>query len=163
EVSAAAELPRGRYDLWVVGPGGESDHQPLYLDELPQTAETEPNDALAKANSAVLPGAVWGTLAARGDVDSYSFDARAGQELVVELAANSIGSKTNAVLTLYDAAGRVLAQNNDFGDGGDPLVPFAVPADGRYTIQVSDLMLNGSAAHFYRLTMGELSVATGVF
>ena len=162
ELSPAAELARGRYEIWLVGPGGESGKQPLWVDDLPQAGEAEPNNALAKANPVAAPGGVWGTLAAKGDVDSFAFDAKAGQKLVLEVAAGTIGSKANAVLSLFDSAGRLVADNNDFG-GSDPLVDFTVPTDGRYTVQVSDLMLGGGAENFYRLSLGELPVVTGVF
>ncbi len=163
ELTPGAELARGRYEVWLASPAGESGRVPLYLDDLPQASETEPNGALAQANSVALPADVWGVLAAQGDVDQFSFEARAGQKIVFDVAAQSIGSKANVIVTLYDARGRVLADNNDFGDSHDPLTAFTIPADGRYAVVVSDLMLAGSEAHFYRLTMGELAVATGVF
>ncbi len=163
EVAPAADLPRGRYEIWVASAGGESNHQPLFVDDLAQATETEPNDALTKANSVSLPSGIWGVLAARGDVDRFTLEARAGQRLVFDIAASMIGSKANVILTLYDADGRVLSDNSDFADGADPLLAFAVPTDGRYVIEVSDLKLAGSAEHFYRLSLGELSLATGVF
>jgi WD40 repeat protein len=162
EVSPAAELARGRYEVWVASAAGESGHVPLYLDELPQPIESEPNDALSQANLLPLPSAAWGVLSAKGDVDHFAFEARAGQKLVFDLAADSIGSKANAILTLFDAQGRVVADNNDFGSS-DPLLAFTVPADGRYVIRVSDLMLAGGSEYFYRLSLGELALATGVF
>ena len=163
EVAPAADLAGGRYQITLVNPGGESGPQPFDVDYLPQVAEAEPNDALAAANSIAVPSGVWGVLAAKGDVDSFSFEARAGQKLVFEVTASTIGSKANAVLTLFDAGGRLLADNNDFGGARDPLMAFTVPADGRYVIQVSDLMRAGGSEHFYRLSIGQLAVATGVF
>ena len=163
EVTPAADLPRGRYEVWLASPAGDSGKQALHVDDLPQTLEAEPNDALAKANSVSPAIDIWGVLAAKGDVDSFAFEARAGQKLVFEIAADSLGSKANTILTLFDATGRVVADNNDFGTGPDPLMAFTVPADGHYTIQVSDLMLAGSDDHFYRLSLGELAVATGIF
>ncbi|HEV3137883.1 MAG TPA: PPC domain-containing protein, partial [Pirellulales bacterium] len=163
EIAPAAELPRGRYEIWLANPAGESARQPLHLDDLPQPVEAEPNDTIASANSLSLPSGVWGVLGAKGDIDHFAFDARAGQKLVFEIAAAAIGSKANAILTLFDAHGRVLADNNDFGATSDPLMAFTIPADGRYVIQVSDLMLAGSAEHFYRLSLGELAVAAGVY
>ncbi|MBI3839482.1 MAG: pre-peptidase C-terminal domain-containing protein [Planctomycetia bacterium] len=163
EVTPAADLARGRYEIWLVNPAGESARQPLHLDDLPQALEAEPNDQLVKANSIGLPSDIWGVLGAKGDVDNFAFEARAGQKLVFEIAAASIGSKASAILTLFDAHGRLLADNNDFGTTKDPLMAFTIPADGRYVIQVSDLMLAGSTDHFYRLSVGELAVAAGVF
>jgi WD40 repeat protein len=163
EVAPAVDLPRGPYQITLVNPGGESGPLSLYLDELPQASEVEPNDALAQATPIAVPSGVWGVLAAKGDVDSFAFEARAGQKLVFEVTAASIASKANVVLTLFDARGRLLADNNDFGGTHDPLMAFTIPADGRYVIQVSDLMRAGGGEHFYRLSVGQLAVATGVF
>ena len=102
-------------------------------------------------------------LAAKGDADQFAFEAKKGQSLVFETLASTIGSKANVVLTLFDASGRVLADKNDFDDAADPLLHFTVPADGRYAIQVRDLMDNGGGSYFYRLSMGEMPVVTGVF
>jgi len=163
ELEPAAELPRGRYELWVVSPAGESEHKSLLLDELAQQNEVEPNNGLATATNITLPAGAWGSLSAKGDVDYFVFEAKAGQRLVCDLAAASIGSKANAMLTLYDSSGRVLADNNDFGGTLDPLLSLTIPADGRYVIQVSDLMLAGGGEHYYRLSLGELAITTGVY
>ena len=66
------------------------------------------------------------------------------------------------MLSLLDAAGRVLATNNSF-DGGDPFIAHKFAADGRFTISVSDSMMAGSAEHFYNLTVGALPFVAGVF
>jgi WD40 repeat protein len=163
EVTPAGELARGRYEIWVVSPAGESDKQPLHVDDLAQAVEAEPNDALAQANLVKLSSGVWGLLGTKGDVDNFAFDASAGQKLVFDMTAGSIGSKANAVLTLFDAQGRVVADNNDFGGASDPLLSFTIPANGRYTIQAGDLMRAGGGEHFYRLSLGELPLATSVF
>ncbi len=163
DVQPAANVPRGKYELWVVSPAGESERRPLYVDELPQLAESEPNDALGEADVTPLEAGVWGVLAAQGDVDRFKFEAKAGQSLVFEIAAASIGSKANVVLTVADAAGRVLADNNDFGGTSDPLLAFQPPVDGEYIVTVSDLMREGGGEHSYRLSLGELAVPTAVF
>ncbi|MEX2113078.1 MAG: pre-peptidase C-terminal domain-containing protein [Pirellulales bacterium] len=163
EVAPAADLPRGRYEIWLVNAGGESQRQPIHVDNLPQASEIEPNDVADAANPIALESDVWGVLAARGDTDRFAFDAKAGQSLVFEIAAAQIDSKANIVLTVYDASGRVLADNNDFGGASDPLLAFTAPADGRYVVQVRDLMLTGGGENFYRLAVGEFSVVTGVF
>jgi len=127
EITPAAELPRGRYEVWVLGPGGESNHLALHVNDLAQGAEIEPNNALAQATSVTsLPTDVWGVLAAKGDIDQFTFEAKAGQKLVFSVAAGSIGSKANIDLSLYDAAGRLLADINGPGDKADVLMAFTV-------------------------------------
>ena len=149
EVAPAADLPRGRYKIWVASVGGESNHQPLFVDDL-ASHRNRTERCLTKANSVSLPSGIWGVLAARGDVDRFTFEPR-GQRLVFDIAASMIGSKANVILTLYDADGRVLSDNSDFADGADPLLAFAVPTDGRYVIEVSDLKLAGTPSIFIDL------------
>jgi WD40 repeat protein/mono/diheme cytochrome c family protein len=163
ELAPAADLPRGRYEIWLVNAGGESQRQPVFVDNLPQSQEAEPNDTPETANAIALDSDAWGVLRARGDVDRFAFEAKAGQSLVFEISAADMGSKADMLLTVFDAQGRVLADSNDFGGAADPLLLFAVPADGRYVVQVRDLTLAGSGEHFYRLALGEFAVVTGVF
>lgn len=163
EVTPAATLARGKYRLSVVTPGGASGELPLEIDSLPQVAEAEPNSAAVGVTPVALPATVWGTIADKGDVDHVTFDAAAGQTLVFDLAAKSLGSKLNAVVTVLDPAGQVVATSNDFSDDLDPLLSYHVPTAGRYAVRVRDLAAAGSDKHFYRLTVGELPLVTAAF
>lgn len=163
EVTAEGELPRGTYELKYVTAGGTSDRVRVYLDDLPQLAEVEPNDLPAQATNVSIPCAVWGTLSQMGDVDHVSFEAHAGQTLVCEASSRGVGGKANLVLTLYDAAGRVVASNNDFDGSEDPLLAYEVPSAGRYTLQINDLAQEGSGDHYYRLSIGEFAFVTGAY
>jgi WD40 repeat protein len=163
EITPAPDLPRGTYALAVVTPGGASGTLPLEIDDLPQAEESEPNHLASQTPLVTLPLAVWGVVAARGDLDHLRFEAKAGQTIVCELAAKTFGSALNAVLTLLDPAGQVVAVNNDFDGQEDPLLAYRVPADGCYTVRVNDQAHNGSEKHFYRLSVGELPYVTGCF
>ena len=163
EFSPAAELARGRYEVWAVTPAGESAHLAVFVDDLDQASEQEPNDPPGTAGPLKSPIAIWGTLTAQGDSDRYAFDAQAGSTLVFEVAAAEIGSKANAVLTLTDAQGHVLATNNDFDGSLDPLLAYTFSVDGHYAVEVADLLGAGSADHFYRLSMGPFRFVTSVF
>lgn len=161
EIKASPDLPRGSYEIWVTSKHGESGKLKLYVDNLSQIAETKDN---ADFTNVVVefPLNVWASLGTPGDVDEYEFDARTGQNLVFDLQAKSLGSKANAVLTLVDHTGKTLAANNDF-DSVDPFIAQTIPADGRYTIRVSELTLGSSKDHYYRLSIGVLPYVTGYF
>jgi hypothetical protein len=163
DLAAAADVPRAFYDVQVVTPGGTSNAVRLWFDDLQQIAEQEPNGTPEQATPLSLPAGAWGALEQAGDEDCYAFEAAAGQRLVLEVAAAAIGSKANAVLTVADDRGRVLASVNDFDGEADPLLEFVVPAAGRYTVRVADLALGASGEHFYRLTAGSLAYVTGVY
>jgi hypothetical protein len=110
-----------------------------------------------------LPAACWGTIDPAGDTDRFEFEARAGQTLVFDLAARSLGSKANATLTLMDPEGRVLESNAGFDGGLDPFLAHTFAQPGRYSIRVNSTMLDGSPDHFYRLSMGAFPFVTGHF
>ncbi|HEX3720445.1 MAG TPA: c-type cytochrome domain-containing protein [Verrucomicrobiae bacterium] len=158
DVKAAADLPRGGYDFSVSNPGGESGKIKLEVGSLPHMFKS--TNSMDRAIE--LPVTYWGALNPAGDTDEIPFHARAGQTIVFDLAAKSIGSQLDANLTLLDSAGNLLASQGEF-DGGDPLLGWSCPADGTYRIRVSDETASGSPNHFYSLSMGELPVITGVF
>jgi WD40 repeat protein len=163
EVTATADLPRGTYDVWLENARGASAKLKLYVDNVPQLSEAEPNDDEAKAQKIQLPTSIWGALRRGGDVDRYSFDGKAGRTVVLELASRAIGGKANAVLALFDQQGNLLVANNDFDGQMDPLAAYSLPADGRYTVQVSDLTMAGGSGFDYRLTVGNFPYVTGSF
>ncbi len=163
ELTPAADLSLGRHEIWTASKAGESAHLAVFVDTLEQGGEQEPNEPPAAAGPLRVPSAVWGVLAAQGDSDRYGFDARAGETLVFDVTAADIGSKANAVLTVFDAAGHVLATNNDFGGSLDPLLAHTFAADGHYTVEISDLVGSGSKDHFYRLAVGPFHYVTSVF
>lgn len=163
DITAADEVPRGSYEVAVVTPGGTSGKLKFEVDDHPQRVEAEPNDRPADSTTAELPVSFWGTLSHRGDIDSFSFHATEGETVVLDVAAKRFGSKANAILTLFDEGGRVVASASSFDGDDDPLLAFEPPTSGRYMARVSDLMQNGSAEHFYRLSIGHFPYVTGVF
>ena len=161
KVTASAETPRGGYDLSVVNEKGESAKIKIYVDDLPQAYE------IAMTNSSTskilkTPVSYWGTFERAGDSDEVEVDIKSGQNLVFDLAAKSIGSKANVMMTLLDSKGNAIASNNTF-DGGDPLLTYNVATSGRYKVRFSEENMGGSAEHFYRLSIGELPVVIGGF
>lgn len=156
KVTAAPNLARGSYELSVKSAAGESARVKLHVDDLRQA--TDPT------KTETLPVSFWGALEQPGKPVEFSFNGVAGQNLVCDLAAERLGSKAvNAMLTLLDARGRVLAVNRGFDGGSDALLVHRLAASGRYTVRVSDLQYMASSEHFFRVSVGELPVVTGVF
>jgi WD40 repeat protein/mono/diheme cytochrome c family protein len=162
-LSASAEAPRGAIQLTAVGEGGESKGIAVYVDDAPQRSETEMSASGAAEHLEASPVGVWGSIGMQGDEDAFTFDARAGETIVFELAAKQLGSELNAVLNVSDDAGRLVASRNDFDGEPDPLLAYDVPRDGRYRVSVRDLSAAGSEKHFYRLTIGKLAYVTGCY
>ena len=84
------------------------------------TPESEPNDGLAFANSAPN-NYFYGSLTA-SDVDSYQFDANAGDLLFISLDGNPLRNTTliNAKLELLDESGNLLLAVDDPGSTTPP-------------------------------------------
>jgi hypothetical protein len=163
EITVAAAVPRGTYQLTLTGPGGTSNELAIYVDDLPQLVEAEPNNAAPQAAMLKLPVQTWGVISAAGDMDHYAFDGRRGETVVVELAAKRLTSTLNATLILLNPAGEVVANNNDFDGQNDPLIAYTLPADGRYTVRVHDLIMAGAPTSYYRLTIGMFPYVSGVY
>lgn len=157
-ITATADLPRNSYEISVKNTNAESSRLKLYVDDLPTVYESATN----KMPALKLPISFWGRIDPRGDADDIVFEAQSGQLVVFDLAAQSIGSKVKAMLTLFDDKGVLLASKNGF-DGGDPLLDFKIPATGRYRVRVSDEMAGGSRDHFYRLSMGAFTEVVGCY
>ncbi len=160
EITAAPDLARGSYEVSVKNTNSESSKLKLYVDDLPQAYEAE----LKKSKKPVLklPVSFWGSLNPAGNSDEVEFEAKADESLVLDVAAKSIGSKANAMLTVFDEKGALLASNSGF-DAGDPLLDFRVPVSGRYRVRIGERTDGGSQDHFYRLSMGTFPVVVGCF
>ncbi|MDB5171630.1 MAG: repeat-containing protein, partial [Phycisphaerales bacterium] len=163
ELTIAAGAPLAPCDLTVSGPGGKSGALKLFVDDLPQVEEQEPNHTPAQTTLAPLPASIWGAFGRKGDEDFFAFDAKAGQAIVFDVAARRLGSKAQVQLALIGPTGKVLATVGAAGDDPDPLLAWTAPADGRYLVKVADLMGGMGDDDFYRLSIGTFPYVTGVF
>jgi Bacterial pre-peptidase C-terminal domain len=124
---------------------------PFRLSSFPNVLEQEPNQTIeAGSRSNRAPIAFNGILQAAADVDSFTFDAEQGQSLKIEVYADRIGSPIDSYLQLYDAAGQLLAVNDDC-DSNDSRIEFEAPEHGRYILQIRDKLYRGSSSGVYRI------------
>ncbi|HCN76383.1 MAG TPA: hypothetical protein DIT13_04205 [Verrucomicrobiales bacterium] len=162
KITAGAEVPRGAYDLWLKNASGESAKLKVYADEIQPTVTKAADFKEAPVSLAALPASVWGTLTETGQHDVYRFTAKAGEELVLDLAVAQVGSVAKSpTLEIVDSNHTVLAVNRGLDSGSDPFLAWKAPADGDYHILVSNTTMDGSGGHVYRLTIGALPYVTG--
>ena len=95
-----------------------SNSLPFQLDDLPEVVCSE---SPAPQRIAV-PAIVNGRITRAGQEDVLTFHAAAREELVFEVFARRLDSPLDSVLTLTDAKGNRLAQNDDFIDDRFPLL-----------------------------------------
>ena len=160
EITPAADLPRGSYDISVVGTGGESARLTVFVDDHRQLVEPMKLPAVEPIE---MPASVWGTLDKVGEVDEYPIKVVAGQTVVFHLAAKSLTSKAaNIAMAIVDNTGALLAASNGF-EGEEPLLAHTFTRTGIATLRISDRQVGASRDHFYRITMGQFAFVTGIF
>lgn len=134
----------------------------------PEVTEVEPDGAGAPAPVVTLPVVVNGRIATPGDRDAFRFQGRAGQDFEAEVHARRLGSRLDSLLRVTDAAGTVLAWNDDAVDKrgvlhrepgeqthhADSRVLLRLPADGWYRVEVLDAQGQGGPDCAYRLVLG---------
>jgi len=137
------------------------------VDPWPEGNEEEPNDTPQNAQQVLLPQIVNGRLAQPGDVDVFQFEGRAGEEVVAEVVARRLRSPLDSLLRLTDAAGQVLAWNDDYEDKegvlhrdlgilthpADSYLRVRLPQDGTYYVHLFDVQRQGGEAYGYRLRL----------
>ena len=142
--------------------GQPSNRVPYAVDALPETDEAEPNDDAAHAQALVPPVVVNGRIGRAGDADCFLVEGREGEEIVAEVDARRLGSPVDSLLRLIDGAGRVISWNDDFEDGeagvlthhADSYLRARLPADGFYTVRLTDAQGHGGPEYAYRLRLG---------
>lgn len=166
EVQSKPDAVPGAISLTAVNEGGASKALSLSVEASPQIEELEPNDKKPADNVVVPRGesrGLWGKIAKKGDIDEWQIEAEGGQTLVIDLAANRIGSTLNASLLLLDSRGMVVASSSDFFGRPDPLLSFKPPSDGTYTLRVADESFTGSDTHIYQLNVGPFPLVLSAY
>jgi hypothetical protein len=79
---------------------GPSNPRQFELGSLPETYEREPNDTLARAQMVTLPVIINGRIGRPGDADWFSFNAKKGDALVLDVMARRLDSPLDAKLSL---------------------------------------------------------------
>ena len=102
-VPAAADAEPGS----MIGvPGDPSGRRKLVVAEGPQGVEAEENDSPGNANPVATPGGISGRIGIPGDIDTYRFEAKKGQRLIVEVFGRRLGSPVDPVIEILDSAGK---------------------------------------------------------
>ena len=164
-VELDGDAPIDLYPIRVITPTGMSNLLLFSVGKFREVQEEDDTGAGAiEANQMVeAPVTVNGTLVGP-DRDAYRFHANRGDEIVLEVEGRRAGSALDPVLRLLDSVHRQLAFNDDApGLGADPRIEFAVPADGEYQVVVHDARFSQQEQNFYRLKIGPIIYAEGLF
>ena len=151
KIDAAA--PLGVTEIKAHAGARLSNGKSFEVGDLPEFTEIEPNDTNDKANAVTIPVTINGRIAGAKDVDVFKFKSGKDQRLLCEVHAHRLGSSLDALLTLEDAKGKVLAQN-DGASGMDARIDYDKFAkDQEYTLSIRDLNDRGGDNFAYRLSI----------
>lgn len=156
EVTIDDTVPLGLIQLIFEGPGGKSAPITFAVDRFASVLEAGATDSANASMAVQLPTTVVGVIDRAGDVDYFHFNAKAGDQIGVQVMTNEIGSKLDPALVLTDESGNVLAE-------GSGALGYVVRKNGTYAIGVRDREYRGGADFTYRLHVGNVPVITGVF
>jgi hypothetical protein len=145
----------------------------------PVVLEAEPNDTPDRAQRLPLPCEVAGRIDRRHDRDWYSFTAKKGEVLLIDLLSDRLGAQTDMKLVVRNVAAKSdIVELDDapprpldviglkfYARSEDPATyRFAVPADGEYQVMVTSqaaAVLWGPRC-FYRLRIAPEQPAFGL-
>lgn len=123
----------------------------IRVNDLSVTAESEPNDDVAKATKgSSAPTAFHGVIEKAGDVDFHRFDCKKGEQFDIHCYARRLRTGLDSVVTIHDAKGAYLTGADDAA-GPDSVIRFQAPGDGPFLIRVTDHLARGSADYVYRV------------
>lgn len=187
EVTIAPDAPPGRRDFRLVSPGGISAPQIFEVGELPEIAEPPLTAAAVMSTvggqragpwrrflslpkserEAPLPAVVNGQIGP-GERDPWRLDLRAGQRLVVVVAArelrpyiaDAVPGWCDTVISLYDPEDRPVAAADSWRFHPDPVLYYEARRDGPHTLEIRDCIYRGREDFVYRMTVGELPFVT---
>jgi murein DD-endopeptidase MepM/ murein hydrolase activator NlpD len=142
---------KNAYQGWAIDDVGISALPP----DAPGDAN-EPNDIPEQATSINTGDSITGVIRPRGDFDYYMFTASAGDRIVIDIDAQSLGSLLDPYLFLLDSDGvSVLTQNDDeiYAVNRDSFIEFFAPHNGIYYIKIRawNNPRAGGSQYFYTL------------
>ncbi len=154
-VAVAEDVPPGIYDARAVGYFGLSTARPFVVapTDSKEVTESGNNSTPENAMPVEVNSVVTGAVTSRG-IDWFSFTARAGQRVLIELVAERIDSRLDGQLIVYDSADREVDRNRDMF-GRDSFLEIQAAHDGEFLLAVSDILYRGGSDHFYRLSISD--------
>jgi len=154
-------------------PNGPSNAVFVHFSDAPVGLEAEPNNEPGAAQKISIPGDVAGQFQAKGDVDTFEFEAKAKEVYFIEVFGERHGSTIDPYVLLEqitrdDKGNESKKQITVLDDNGtnasanlfdtltdDPVYRFEAPADGLYRITMHDRYFEsrGDPRLVYRLSI----------
>ncbi|MFM8272182.1 MAG: PPC domain-containing protein [Gemmata sp.] len=169
KVTVAPDAAVGVREFRIASSLGISSLGQLLVVDAPVIPEAAQPSTLAKPVPVPVPSVVCGRIRVAEAVDYYTFRARAGQQLTLEVVCARIQDKihdlqkhADPLVAVYDTDGRELAAADD-GHFADPVLTFAAPKDGEYKVAVRDAKYDGDPRWAYALSITDAPRAAHSF
>jgi len=140
--------PSNEFAVFVTG-------LPLIVEAAPVAApaETAANPA-ATVQAFAFPAVINGRIDNPGEIDRYAFDAKAGDKLSFEVVARRAQSGLDPIIRILNDKGGALSEVDDMtfhrvNSADSWLENWAVPADGKYLVEIRDLHSRGGPQFTY--------------
>ncbi len=165
----APDAPQGPHIAALVTPGGRSNSRILYVDELPSTSESEPNDTLGQAQSIILRAqTLHGGMHSLPDVDVFAFQAAAGERWTFDLRSIEYGGFLENNMSLLDEGGKRIAFSDDRDDYLEtPFLEHTFQRSGKHFLKLDQYRgpqrVNCNKNCGYMLRVGQLPVVDAAF
>lgn len=165
-IEARPDCRPGWHNIRLHNKEGATNPIPIWVDDLANLAETEPNNAPGQASPVPMPhrggvAHVHGRLDKNGDIDGFRVHVPTGTTLVARVeASRHLGSPMDATLQITDTKGFVLAHNDD-SRGLDPELTWTATEPTDVIVRVfafsstpsSTIGFSGASDFIYRLTV----------
>ena len=154
-VSLPATVAPGPVDVSPPVGGKAADRIAVVATALPVVLEADAdNNTVEMGQPVPVPAAITGRIETPGDVDCFTFEAKAGEKFVVRVIARNAASALDSNLRILNATGAVHVENDDIrvhrvNQSDSWIEEFKAPADGKFTIEIRDLHLRGGAEYVY--------------
>lgn len=159
-VEVSPDAPVGPVSFRVLTPLGTSPEARFLIEPYyGEATDREPNDLPDQATEVFLPAILTGSIAKQGDMDFYKIKVQTGEQLVFENGAMAIGSSLQPVISILKEDQSVLGEWGR--EGMDTVANFAYTFQnaGTYYVKIEDFAKMGAAGNFYRIKMGNYSLA----
>src|SRR6185312_3461116 len=107
EVTAAKDAEPGIHKFRIQTPLGTSNMAVIAIGSLPEIQTHKSSGT--EAQRVELPATLVGTIGTPGERHNYSFEGKAGEEVVFQVVGSQLGSKLQSLLVLRDSSGKQLA------------------------------------------------------
>lgn len=162
DVAVAADAAPGERELRLYGRGGISAPKLFYVDAAPHCPEPSyrapDEEPAATPRVAAVPAVLDGQILP-GETDRFVVALKGGQSYrcalygrrLLPFIGDAVPGHFQAVLRLLDATGREVAFADDEYFDPDPVLRFACPTAGDYTLEVRDNLYRGREDFVYRV------------